>query len=833
MRLEENLGFHYRKSSLVADIVNRLTDMGKQALALARNEALFFQHQQIRPEHILLALVALPECLAARLLRELGLDLHVIVREIVAAIDFGQSREAFASPRLSSSGIRVLELADEESRSLSSEYIGTEHLLLGLLREEEGLASHVLINRLGVQTDVMRRMANRWSRKSPEVGRQRTRERSRRQERTSILEQHGRDLTQMARQQELDPVIGREKEVERMSEVLLRRRKNNPVLVGPAGVGKTAVVEGLAERIVSKEAASVMHDLRVVQLDLAGLIAGTKFRGEFEERLKRLIEEVKNVDNLILFIDEVHMILGAGAAAGAMDAANMLKPVLSRGEMRMIGATTWEEYRRYIERDGTLVRRFQPIAVEEPAFEETVAILAGIRKLYETFHGVTITDEALVSSVRLAQRYLPGRFFPDKSIDLIDEAAARLKVSRLTAPSEMRKLKHRLELLQKEAKEAREEGNYDWITRVNSEIENLHMQLREIETGWRRKLAEHNAEIGKKEIAEVIAQWTGIPSSTVDTDEAKRLLKMESEIARRIVGQQQPAHDVAQALRRALAGVKDPTRPIGSFLFIGSSGVGKTELAKAIAEFMLGDEQQMVRIDMSEYDEYHTVSRLIGSPPGYVGYDDAGQLTEAVRRRAYAVILLDDIDKAHPAVLDALLQILDHGQLTDGHGRVVSFRNTVLIFTSNFFDDDPNRIGIGFNADNTVVDYERIKKAALKALERNLRPEFLNRVDTVCAFRQLNDDDIHNIARRLVQECVLHLATEGVTLEVEDPVIEHLAKRCGAVQGARPLRRLITTLLEDPLTDLRLKDETLTHWLVTLNAAGDNVEIQPAEVPIG
>ena len=817
----------------MADIVDRLTDKGKQAITLARNEALFFQHEQIRPEHILLALVALPECLAARLLRELGLDLHVIVREIVAAIDFGQNRESFASPRLSAGGLRVLELADQESRELSTEYIGTEHLLLGLLREEEGLASHVLTNRLGVQTDVMRRMANRWSRKSPEVGRQRTRERSRRQEQSSLLEQYGRDLTKLAREDELDPVIGREKETERMCEVLLRRRKNNPVLVGPAGVGKTAVVEGLAERIVSKEAASVMHDLRVVQLDLAGLIAGTKFRGEFEERIKRLLEEVKGIDNLILFVDEVHMILGAGAAAGAMDAANMLKPPLARGELRLIGATTWDEYRRYIERDGTLVRRFQPIPVEEPAFEETIAILAGIRSVYETFHGVTITDEALVSSVRLAQRYLPGRFFPDKSIDLIDEAAARTKVSRLTAPAEMRKLKHRLELLQKEAKEAREEGNYDWITRVNSEIEDIHMQLRELETGWRQRLAEQDAEIVERDIAAIIAQWTGIPSSTVDTNEAQRLLKMESEVARRIVGQPEPAREVAQALRRALAGVKDPLRPIGSFFFIGSTGVGKTELAKAIAEFMLGDEQQMVRIDMSEYDEYHTVSRLIGSPPGFVGYDEAGQLTEAVRRRAYAVILLDDIDKAHPAVLDALLQILDHGQLTDGQGRVVSFRNTILIFTCNFFEDDPNRAGIGFTAESEVVDYARIKRAALKALERNLRPEFLNRLDTVCAFHPLNEEDIHNIAKRLVEKCVSHLASEGVTVAVDGSVIEHLAKRCGAAQGARPLRRLITTLLEDPLTDLRLQDGPQTHWLVTLNADGDSVEIQPAEVPIG
>ncbi len=807
--------------------------MGKQALALARNEALFFQHQQIRPEHILLALVALPECLAARLLRELGLDLHVIVREIVAAIDFGQSREAFASPRLSSSGLRVLQFADEESRTLSTEYIGTEHLLLGLLREEEGLASHVLLARLGVQTDVMRRMAGRWSRKSPEVGQRRSRERSRRKERPSILEQYGRDLTQMARQQELDPVVGRDKEVERMSEVLLRRRKNNPVLVGPAGVGKTAVVEGLAERIVSREAASVMHDLRVVQLDLAGLIAGTKFRGEFEERLKRLIEEVKGTSNLILFVDEIHMILGAGAAAGAMDAANLLKPVLARGEMRMIGATTWDEYRRYIERDGTLVRRFQPIPVEEPAFEETVAILAGIRKVYETFHGVTITDEALVSAVRLAQRYLPDRYFPDKSIDLIDEAAAKLKVSRLTAPAEMRKLKHRLELLQKEAKEAREEGNYDWITRVNSEIEDIHRQLRDLETAWRQRLADDSAEIGEQAIAAVIAQWTGIPSSTVGTDEAKRLLRMEAEIARRIVSQQEPAREVAQALRRALAGVKDPMRPIGSFLFIGGPGVGKTELAKAIAEFTLGDEQLMVRIDMSEYDEYHTVSRLIGSPPGYVGYDEAGQLTEAVRRRAYAVILLDDIDKAHPAVLDALLQILDNGQLTDGQGRNVSFRNAVLIFTSNFFEDDPQRVGIGFNAESAAVEYGRLKRAALKALEKNLRPEFLNRIDTVCAFRQLTDEDILGVAKRLVQECVLHLATEGVTVEVEDAVVEHLAKRCGSAQGARPLRRLITTHIEDPLTDLRLREEEQAHWLVSLSAAGDSVEIRPAGVPIG
>jgi len=791
----------------------KFSERARRVLSLAQEEAQRFNHNYIGTEHILLGLVRETEGVAARVLSSLSVDLSKVRSAVEFIIGRGE-KPAQGEIGLTPRAKKVVELAVDEARRMNHTYIGTEHLLIGLLREGEGVAAGVLES-LGVTLDKVRAETHRILSHTSGTGAQGSRSTSK----TPTLDQLGIDLTVAAKADKLDPVVGREKEIERMVQILSRRTKNNPVLVGEPGVGKTAIVEALAQLISGGDVPDTLQGKRLVTLDMGALVAGTKYRGEFEERLKKVIEEIKSAGNCVLFIDEIHTIVGAGAAEGAVDASNILKPSLARGEIQCIGATTLDDYRKYVERDPALERRLQPVRVEEPTNDDTVAILMGIRSKYEDHHKVNITDEAIRTAALLAQRYIPDRFLPDKAIDLIDEAGSRVRLRGSVTPASVKDAMQVLEQVRKEKDEAIASQQYeaaaelrDRELRQNENLDTLEKEWQEGENAERRVVTEDD-------IAEVVSMWTGIPVTRLAEEETERLLQMEGELHKRIIGQDEAIVSVSKSVRRARAGLKDSRRPIGVFMFLGPTGVGKTELVRALAEFMFGDEDNMIRLDMSEFQERHTVARLIGAPPGYVGYDEGGQLTEGVRRKNYCAVLLDEIEKAHPEVFNILLQIFDAGHLTDARGRKVDFRNSIIIMTSNLGSDLIKReTSLGFAAKTSEAQtddsaYERMKDKVMDEVKRFFRPEFLNRIDSTVVFHQLTRDEIQEIVDLMMNQVRTELGEKEITMEITEAAKAHLGENgFDPVLGARPLRRLIQDEIEDSLSD-----EVLSRRLV----AGD------------
>ncbi|CUV04730.1 MAG: ATP-dependent Clp protease ATP-binding subunit [SAR202 cluster bacterium] len=791
----------------------KFSERARRVLSLAQEEAQRFNHNYIGTEHILLGLVRETEGVAARVLSSLSVDLSKVRSAVEFIIGRGE-KPAQGEIGLTPRAKKVVELAVDEARRMNHTYIGTEHLLIGLLREGEGVAAGVLES-LGVTLDKVRAETHRILSHTSGTGAQSSRATSK----TPTLDQLGIDLTVAAKSDKLDPVVGREKEIERMVQILSRRTKNNPVLVGEPGVGKTAIVEALAQLISGGDVPDTLQGKRLVTLDMGALVAGTKYRGEFEERLKKVIEEIKSAGNCVLFIDEIHTIVGAGAAEGAVDASNILKPSLARGEIQCIGATTLDDYRKYVERDPALERRLQPVRVEEPGNDDTVAILMGIRSKYEDHHKVDITDEAVRTAALLAQRYIPDRFLPDKAIDLIDEAGSRVRLRGSVTPASVKDAMQVLEQVRKEKDEAIASQQYeaaaelrDRELRQNENLDTLEKEWQEGENAERRVVTEDD-------IAEVVSMWTGIPVTRLAEEETERLLQMEGELHKRIIGQDEAIVSVSKSVRRARAGLKDSRRPIGVFMFLGPTGVGKTELVRALAEFMFGDEDNMIRLDMSEFQERHTVARLIGAPPGYVGYDEGGQLTEGVRRKNYCAVLLDEIEKAHPEVFNILLQIFDAGHLTDARGRKVDFRNSIIIMTSNLGSDLIKReTSLGFTAKTNEAQtddsaYERMKDKVMDEVKRFFRPEFLNRIDSTVVFHQLTRDEILEIVDLMMNQVRTELSEKEIALEITEAAKAHLGENgFDPVLGARPLRRLIQDEIEDSLSD-----EVLNRRLV----AGD------------
>ena len=780
----------------------KFSERARRVLSLAQEEAQRFNHNYIGTEHILLGLVRETEGVAARVLSSLEVDLSKVRSAVEFIIGRGE-KPAQGEIGLTPRAKKVVELAVDEARRMNHTYIGTEHLLIGLLREGEGVAAGVLES-LGVTLDKVRAETHRILSHSSGSGSQGSRSTSR----TPTLDQLGVDLTVAARSDKLDPVIGREKEIERVVQILSRRTKNNPVLVGEPGVGKTAIVEALAQRIGSGDVPETLQGKRLVTLDMGALVAGTKYRGEFEERLKKVIEEIKSSGNCVLFIDEIHTIVGAGAAEGAVDASNILKPSLARGELQCIGATTLDDYRKYVERDPALERRLQPVRVEEPSNDDTIEILMGIRSRYEDHHKVDITDEAIRSAATLAARFIPDRFLPDKAIDLIDEAGSRVRLRGSATPTSVKDAKESLEQVRKEKDEAIASQQYEQAAELRDRELRYSDELDTLEKEWQEGLGKDRAVVTEEDIAEVVSMWTGIPVTRLAAEETERLLHMEQELHKRIIGQDEAIVNIAKSVRRARAGLKDPRRPIGVFMFLGPTGVGKTELVRAMAEFMFGNEDAMLRLDMSEFQERHTVARLIGAPPGYVGYDEGGQLTEGVRRKNYCAVLLDEIEKAHPDVFNILLQIFDAGQLTDARGRRVDFRNSILVMTSNLGSDLIKReTTLGFtvksdDAQTAAASYDRMKDKVMDEVKRFFRPEFLNRIDATVVFHQLDESEILSIVDLMMDQVKKELDEKKIGLEITEEAKKHLGEKgFDPVLGARPLRRLIQNEVEDSLSD--------------------------------
>ncbi len=799
---------------------------------LAQEEAKLLNHNYIGTEHILLGLIHEGDGVAAQALESLGISLTAVREKVEEKIGPAQG-SAPGSPPFTPRAKKVLELSLREALQLGHNYIGTEHMLLGLVREGEGEAAKVLIS-LGadlakVRQQVIHILSTSSGKETANAGVGSSSGQDN-PAGSPVLDQFGRNLTQMARDKKLDPVVGREREIERMMQVLSRRTKNNPVLIGEPGVGKTAVVEGLAQRIVANDVPETLKGKQIYTLDLGALVAGSRYRGDFEERLKKVLKEVRTKDNIVLFIDELHTLVGAGAAEGAIDAASILKPMLARGELQTIGATTIDEYRKHLEKDAALERRFQPIKVEEPTLEQTLEILKGLRDRYEVHHGVTITDQALVAAANLADRYISDRFLPDKAIDLIDEAGSRLRIKRVTSPPELKELDGELVKVRKRKDAAVDMQNFEEAKTLAATEKELTEKRNALEVDWKSHGKELYDVVDEEVIAEVLATWTGIPVYKLTEEETAKLLKMEDELHRRIIGQEEAIKALSRAIRRTRAGLKDPRRPSGSFIFLGPTGVGKTELAKTLAEFLFGDESALIQLDMSEYMEKHTVSRLVGSPPGYVGYDEGGQLTEAVRRKPFSVVLFDEIEKAHPDIFNTLLQILEDGRLTDAQGRTVDFKNTILIMTSNLGTADLRKASVGFGKASEDVTYEKMKIKVNDALKAHFKPEFLNRIDDVIVFHELSMSEVVRIVDLFVKRVQVQLEIQGIGLELTQAAREVLAKKGYDPQlGARPLRRTIQRMLEDQLSEKLLAKEFRVGETVVADADGDEVVLTVVE----
>jgi ATP-dependent Clp protease ATP-binding subunit ClpC len=814
----------------------RFTDRARRVVVLAQEEARMLNHNYIGTEHILLGLIHEGEGVAAKALESLNISLEAVRQQVEEIIGQGQAAPTGHIP-FTPRAKKVLELSLREALQLGHNYIGTEHILLGLIREGEGVAAQVL-QKLGADLNRVRQtviqLLSGYTGGKEQVSAGGGTESA--GQGSAVLDQFGRNLTQLAGENKLDPVIGREKEIERVMQVLSRRTKNNPVLIGEPGVGKTAVVEGLSQSIVKGEVPETLKGKQIYTLDLGALVAGSRYRGDFEERLKKVLKEIKTRGDIILFIDELHTLVGAGAAEGAIDAASILKPMLARGELQTIGATTRDEYRKYLEKDAALERRFQPIEVSEPTVIHTIEILKGLRDRYEAHHRVTYTDEAIVAAANLADRYISDRFLPDKAIDLIDEAGSRMRIRRMTAPPDVREIDEKIAEVRLKKESAIDGQDFELAARLRDEERQFQEERVRREQSWRSTEMDILSEIDEEEIAEVLSIWTGIPVFKLTEEETEKLLRMEDEIHKRIISQEDAISAVSRAIRRTRSGLKDPKRPTGSFIFLGPSGVGKTELSKALAEFLFGDEDALIQLDMSEYMEKHTVSRLIGSPPGYVGYEEGGQLTEAVRRKPFSVILFDEIEKAHPDVFNTLLQILEDGRLTDSQGHTVDFKNTIIIMTSNLGTRDISKgIGIGFTAArDDAVTYEKMKETVQEELKRQFRPEFLNRIDEVIVFHKLTIPDVKLIVDLLMRRVEEQLKSKDIDLDLTDAAKSLLAERgYDQALGARPLRRTIQRLVEDPLSEKILHKEFRAGETVFVDAADDEIVFEhgPAIVP--
>jgi ATP-dependent Clp protease ATP-binding subunit ClpC len=809
----------------------RFTDRARKVMALANQEAQRFNHEYIGTEHILLGLVKEGSGVGANVLKNLDVDLRKVRLEVEKLVKSGPDMVTLGKLPQTPRAKKVIEYGIEEARNLNHNYVGTEHLLLGLLREHDGVAAQVLMN-LGLKLEEVREEVlnllgagteSEDTGSSPSAGAPGpggpggeptgapgagTGERAAKggKSRTPALDSFGRDLTELAKETQLDPVIGRATEIERLVQVLCRRTKNNPVLLGEAGVGKTAIVEGLAQRIIAGEVPDILHDRRLVVLDLAMMVAGTKYRGQFEERIKAVMNEVRKAGNVILFIDELHTLVGAGGAEGAIDASNVLKPALARGEIQCIGATTFDEYRKYIEKDAALARRFQSIPVDPPSNDQTVEIIKGLRDKYEQHHRVQITDEAIKAAVDLSGRYISGRVQPDKSIDVIDEAGARVRIKSMTKPPNLADLETEIERLTLEKDEAVKAADYEKAAELRDKAETMRREKETIQRQWREKTKEVSGTVDEEVVAEVVSKMTGVPLKRLDKDEAARLMDLEKELHKKVVSQDDAVKAISKSIRRARAGLKDPKRPMGSFIFCGPSGVGKTLVAKSLAEFMFGDEEALIVLDMSEYMEKHNVSRLVGAPPGYVGYEEGGQLTERVRRRPYSVILLDEVEKAHPDVFNMLLQIMEEGRLTDSFGRNVDFRNTILIMTSNIGADlIKGGGGFGFAKRTEATDFDNIKGILMKEIERFFRPEFINRLDDVIVFRPLTREDLVGIVEFETGKVAQRLTQQGIHMVLDQKAKDFLIEKgFNPDFGARPLRRAVGQYVEDPLSEMLL-----------------------------
>ena len=815
-------------------MMNNFTPRAQQVLALARKEADRFNHNYVGTEHLLLGLIKLGQGVAVNVLQKMGLDLETVRMEVEKHVGSHPETKMVGNIPYTPRVKKVLALAGKEAKALNHSYVGTEHILLGLLREGEGVAARVLksleVDIERTRNEILKELDPNFT--PPESEAESPQEGNKKDVKTPALRAFGRDLTELAKKGELDPVIGRKNEIERVIQILCRRTKNNPVLLGEAGVGKTAIVEGLAQEIGTGNVPELLRDKRVITLDLALMVAGTKYRGQFEERIKAVMDEIRRSKNVILFIDELHTIVGAGSAEGAMDASNIIKPALSRGELQCVGATTLNEYRKYIEKDAALERRFQTVKVEAPSVDEAVQILRGLRPKYEAHHKARLTDEALDAAVRLSDRYLTGRFLPDKAIDVMDEAGARARINAMTRPPDVKEIEKEIETIRAEKEAAIKAQDFEKAAALRDSEKQAKDKLERILTEWREQREEREVVVTEDDIMHIVSKWTGVPLSRMEQKEAQKLLKMEEELRTRVIGQDEAVIAISKALRRSRADLKDPRRPIGSFIFLGPTGVGKTFLARSLAEFMFGDADALIQIDMSEYMEKFTASRLIGSPPGYVGYEEGGQLSEAVRRRPYAVVLFDEVEKAHPDVMHLLLQILEEGKITDSLGRKIDFRNTIIIMTSNVGAELIKRqTSLGFGAVSGHESYEQMRDKILEESKRTFKPEFLNRLDDMIVFHTLGRPDLANIVNLEVAKVVQRIGTKAIKVVLDPSAVEFLIdKGYDPTYGARPMRRAVEKFLEDPLAEELLRGNIKAGNVLEVHAAGEKLEfkvIQP------